>query len=181
VSLLRGYSETLPDNKRPAQTRYAPLRYKAQLKSAIDVLRAALPRTLVQLVSPHVTQLSNVNAVSSYCKKMHKWVLVRIPRRLYRTACPCLTHPDVEGIQNQYQSLARTIPAEYEGSADFAVVAQTFMEESKLPRDVRIHRNTCNLRIPRRTTSQTCPSSRPTASTFRTGATASSPRACSTT
>lgn len=56
------------------QERRSPQNYKMHLQSAIDILKAGLPKTLVSIVSPeHVELLRLVNKASSYCTKLHEY------------------------------------------------------------------------------------------------------------
>jgi phospholipase B1 len=106
------------------KVRYAPEKYKSNIIAAINILKASLPRTLVNIISPeHVEFLNQVNAISTYCTQLHK------------ISCPCATDPSLPSIVKQYQAMARSIESEFAGSDDFTVVVQTFMEDTQLPRD----------------------------------------------
>ncbi|KAK0161154.1 hypothetical protein PV327_009658 [Microctonus hyperodae] len=107
---------------------FSPMKYALHLKRALDYLRIALPRTLVNLVPTiDVTVSVRVNR-STMCNLLHP---------LY---CACLHNgkrPDIAAskMARLYQQAAKSLVASkrYDTTADFTVVLQPFMMSFNAP------------------------------------------------
>lgn len=106
---------------------YSPQNYFNNIQSALDILQAGLPKTLVNLVPVvDVTRLASVS--SGLCFLLHPF------------ECPCGTGSDSEQQQvreaqaayvQQTQNLAAL--EKYQNDDDFAVVIQPFLVDTQVP------------------------------------------------
>ncbi|XP_051026632.1 phospholipase B1, membrane-associated [Acomys russatus] len=117
------------------QVRFSPQAFTDNIKKAMDILHAELPRTFVNMV-----QVIEIIAL----RELYKETQVSCPRLILRNLCPCVLKFDDNSAElaalvernRQYQKETEKLieSGRYDTRDDFTVVLQPFFENVAMPR-----------------------------------------------
>ncbi|XP_070578252.1 phospholipase B1, membrane-associated-like [Ptychodera flava] len=110
--------------------RFAPENYINNIRKALDIMHAELPKTFVNLVS--VLQVTEINKLDSpFCNIMHRF-LCPCAKLLYTNETEVA---ELVAIMREYQRLTKELVhyGRYDTRDDFTVVVQPFLEYTGLP------------------------------------------------
>ncbi|XP_006880749.1 PREDICTED: phospholipase B1, membrane-associated [Elephantulus edwardii] len=118
------------------QVRYSPQNFSDNIRKALDILHAEVPRTFVNLV----LVLEIVNLRELYLEKK-----VYCPRLILRSLCPCVLKFDDNStelaalieVNKKYQEKTYQLveSGRYDTKDDFTVVIQPFFEKVDMPKN----------------------------------------------